>query len=226
MARRAALIAGAGAALLLVVLLIVPFVTRERRFSGTFPQPEAVAEVSLVRLRGAERACLSSAVVDERSEIAQLRVGTFGRATQPLRLTIAGEGYRQDIAIPAGDWQENELMSIPLEAPPEPVETRICVENAGRRPIALYGTADRAKTRSVTKVDGAAVPANFAIRFAEAENASFAARAGDVFERIEVFRPGVVSAWMLWVVAVLTAVGVPVAVFFALVRGLRDDERD
>ncbi|MDO8210007.1 hypothetical protein [Conexibacter sp. CPCC 206217] len=224
MARRAALLAGLLGLVLIAVLLLLPFATEDRQLYGTFPQPDAVAAVTLVGLRGGQRACLDEAVVDPHSEVAQLRVGTYGRPAQPLRLTLTGDGYRQTVAIPASGYGDNELLAIPVTPPAAPVEVVICLANEGSRRVALYGTADRAKTRSTTRIDGVRQAANPAIRFAEARPASLADRVSTLADRIEVFRPSLLSGWMLWLLLALVVVGVPAGAVLALDRALRDDE--
>lgn len=222
--RRAALLAGLIGLVLIAVLLLVPFATKDRLLFGTFPQPQPVTEVALVELDGGQRACLDEAVVDEHSEVAQFRVGTYGRPSQPLRLTLTGAGYRDAVGIRAADYADNDLLAVPVDAPDRATEVEICLANDGRRRVALYASADRTKTRSTTRMDGRAQDANFSIWFTEAAPASLADRAGTILERMEAFRPGFISTWMLWTLLALVVVGMPVALVLALDRALRDDE--
>ncbi len=225
MARRLALVTGLIGLLLLAVLLLVPFAGKERLFFGTVPQPDPVSAVTLVPLRGGQEACFDEAVIDPRSEVAQFRVGTYGRPSQPLELTISGDGYRAAATVAAADYDDNELQEIPLTPPREATEVSICIANAGSARVALYGTADRAKTRSQTKVDGRRSPANPLLRFVEAKPATLTDRLGTIADRVEVFRPPFIAAWMLWTLLALVVVGVPVAIVVALQRALREDER-
>ncbi len=45
-------------------------------------------------------------------------------------------------------------------------------------------------------------------------------------DRMTVFRPGYVTTWLLWVIAVLFLVGGPIGVVWALSRALREDGAD
>jgi hypothetical protein len=221
--RRAALGGGLLALVIGFVAFVYPFLTRERDFLATTPQPPALTAVSLVELKAGEQACLDKAVVDEHAGRALITVGTYGRPPAPLRLSITGRGLREVRRVPP-TYAENLTFTVPVDPPDQAVVTTICIRNDGRRKIALYGDAERT-SRSTTRVDGKPVPANFAIAFAERKHHTLLERLPLAVERMQAFRPDV--TWLAWLVAVLFVIGMPLAAVWALAAGAHaDEERD
>jgi hypothetical protein len=218
--RRAALAGGLLVLLLGFALVVVPFLTREREFLASTPQPPALFAASLVELRGGQQACLGKAVMDEHSERALITVGTYRRAASPLELTITGPGLRQVRQIPP-TYRDNLTISVPVDPPDEAVVTTICVRNKGDRKIALYGGAD-VTSRSLTEVDGQQIAANFTLVFAEAERHTLLERMPLAIERMQAFRPD--APWLSWLVGVLFLIGVPLAAVWAFAAGAHADE--
>ena len=77
--RRAALAGGLVVLLLGAAVLVMPFLTRERDFLASTPQPPHLTAAAFVELRSGQEACLDKAVLDEHSERALFTVGTYGR---------------------------------------------------------------------------------------------------------------------------------------------------
>jgi hypothetical protein len=218
--RRAAWAGGLLVLALGFAVLVVPFLVRDRDVLATTPQPPAPTSLSLVELRAGQRACLDKAVVDEHSERALITVGTYRRPPSPLQLSITGPGLRETRRIPP-TYRDNLTVSVPVNPPDDAVVTTICVRNDGERQIALYGGADRT-SRSTTRVDGAPIPANFAIAFAERDRHSLLERMPLAIERMQVFRPD--APWLAWLVGVLFLLGMPLAVVWAFAAGAHADE--
>jgi hypothetical protein len=218
--RRAALAGGLLVLALGVALFVIPFMTRERDFRATTPQPPAFAVASLVELRAGQEACLDKAVLDEYSERASFIVGTYRGPPSPLRLSITGDGLREVRDVPP-TYKDNDTVSVPVDPPDEPVVATICVRNDGDRKIALYGGADRT-SRSTTRVDGRPIAANFAIAFAEAERHTLLERMPLAIERMQAFRPD--APWLAWLVGFLFVLGVPLAVVWAHAAAAGCDE--
>jgi hypothetical protein len=218
--RRAALFGGLLVLALGFAVLVVPFLVRDRAMLATTPQPPAPTALALVELRSGQRACLDKAVMDERSDRAQITVGTYGRTASPLELTISGPGVHEAARIPPS-YRDNSTLTIPVQPPDKAVVTTICVRNAGDRKLALYGGADRT-SRSTTRVDGKPIPANFTVLFAEARRHTLLERLPLAVERMQAFRPD--APWLAWLVAVLFVIGMPLAVVWAFAGAAQADE--
>jgi hypothetical protein len=193
------------------------FLTRDRDLLTTTPQPSPLTALSLVELRGDQRACLEQIVMDERSGRVRFQVATFGRPGSPLRVTIRGRGYRASGSVAAG-YPDNETVNAAVRAPGSAQVATVCIRNEGRRKIALYGSQDRTRSRATTRVDGVPVGPNVVLQFAEARPASLLAHLPVILQRLTIFRP--VGEWLLWPLTILFAIGLPIGVLGAYVRSV------
>jgi hypothetical protein len=208
-----------GLALLVAAAAVwgVPYLTRERQYYATTPQPDPLFTVATIPLRAGRQACLDRAVVDHYSEQARLRVGTYGRPAVPLELSLSGAGYRAAARVPA-TYADSQPITVAVRPPARPVEVTICVRNAGTRRIALYAADDRTESRSQTRVDGRKVAPDFDIVFTERRPVSILARLPVSLRRASAFRFFGVSPVTLWPLLVLFAIGVPLAVLLTFAR--------
>jgi hypothetical protein len=214
MSRRAALVAGAVAALVVVGVLVVPFATRSRVLPASVPQPSPLLRTAVVVLPAQQSACVRRAAMDQHSEQLALRISTRGRRPVPLSLSISGPGYRAAATLPAS-YRDNDVVAMPLAPPDGPSRVTICLRNDGRSPVDLYATDEaRTKTRVVTTVGGRRTRANPVLTFSEREPASLATRMETSAHRVATFRPG--GPWLVWLAVALTVVAVPAALVAAL----------
>lgn len=212
--RRAALAGGLVVLLLGTVLAVRPFLTRDRELLTTTPQPPSLVAAALVELHAGQQACLDRAVVDERSEQARFRVGTFGRRSPPLRVTIRGRGYRQSARVASADYRDNDVLAVPVAAPDSAVLATVCIRDEGPRRIALYAS-ETPGSRAETSVDGRRVNADVVLQFAEGRPRSLLEHVPVTLRRLTVLRP--VGTWLLWPLAILFALAMPAGVLAAYV---------
>lgn len=218
--------ARAGVGLLVVVLIAGtlgitwPALREKREYPAAIPQPSPLFFTALVPVRPGQSACFADAVMDERSEEARFQVGTRLRPGIPLELTIRGRGYAHRARVER--YRDNDLIRVPVPRPASSIPVRVCIENAGRHRFDLYAAADRTRSRSLTRVDGTTADSAVVFSFWERTPRSMWERLPATFDRIATFRPGFVEPWLLWGLAVLFGVGVPVAVAAAFARSLRD----
>ncbi len=92
----------------------------------------------------------------------------------------------------------------------------LCVENAGTRPVPVYGNPGQAARATTAAVNGREIPFDVAMRFERAPR-SLASLAPAMARRAALFRPGWVGAWTIWALAGLVALAVPAL----LVRAVR-----
>ena len=221
--RMAIVVAGVLVLLVAAIVRFEPFLNRERDYAASIPQPSPLFSVALVNLGGGQEACFPDAVMDTRSEQARFRVGTFGQAGAPLRLSIIAPGYRITRAIP-GTYADSEPLAIDVAPPPRATAVELCLANAGRRRVAIYASDDRTTAPYVTRVDGRPSPADPQWAFYERRPVSIAERLPVTADRLEAFRPWWVEPWLLWPLGVVVVLGVPLGALVAVARGGSDEQ--
>jgi hypothetical protein len=226
--RRAAVI-GAVVVLVLGALLVVrPFVAAPRDQPAEIVSPAALARTDTVELAVGHPVCFASAVIEQHSQVARFKIGSATNTTPPIDMTIKGAGYDFTAKVPAGTVQE-QLVSVPVTPPPTDVIVEVCFSNRGTQPVSLFASSDRTRSRSLATVDGEVVGGrpgkSVWFGFYEATPRTIVERLPTTLERMTVFRPHYVTRGVLWVLAVLLLVGVPVGIVWGYQRALRDDER-
>ena len=134
-------------------------------------------------------------------------------------------GYRATGTIPGGYAQTAELHLDFAPSPRGAVVARACVANRGPRTVGLFASGEpRTDSRSVTRIGRRTVP-DISLAFYERRPVSALERAPATAQRVSTFRPGIVAPWLVWLLAALFAVGVPVAVVAAVTSAAASDER-
>jgi hypothetical protein len=200
-----------------------PFLTTARYYPASIPQPLPLYNTPYLDLSRGQQVCFEPAVMDTHSEVAVYRVNTFKRPGSPVGLTITGPGYRFATQTPGG-YGDGEVQQVPVRAPARDIQVRICLRNAGKRKIALFGSDDQ--TKAPFTVTRGREPIGIAVQFAfyERRPVSIATRLPTIFDRMQTFRPGFLGPWLFWPLALLCVVGVPLGALWALWRAVVDDE--
>ena len=110
-------------------------------------------------------------------------------------------------------------------APPGDVPVRVCFASRGAPEIGLLASSDRTRSRSIAFIDGKSTKKSIWFTFAEPAPRAILERLPATVGRMTVFRPAYVGRVLLWGLAILFVIGVPIAVVWAYARALRDDER-
>ena len=228
MRRWALLGALAGALVLLVAAVAIgrPYLTKQRDYRASVPQPPSVVAVQLVRMKPGKAVCVHDAVMDTHSERVLFQVETYGKPTVPLRLTLTGNGYRAAVNVPASAYKSGGIVNLPAPAPDRDVFVTACVRNIGRRSAALEASTSAEPGPVFATLDGELVPTNPWLAFYEAKPTSIAHRLPTIVSRMGIFRPPFIGGWLLWPLGVLFVLGVPAAILVAYARALDDDEAD
>ncbi len=206
---RALTLAGAGIVLIvLLVTLVIPYLDQQRRIATEVPQPPPLKSVSLVEIPGAQQACMDEIGLLPGRQVAEMRIGTYGRASSPLVFALTAPGYVQTVSVPATSYVNNGLLDLAFTGPAKVLEGSVCVTNQGRTPIALYAAAENSKSRSTTTVHERLWPANFDLAFYAARRQSLLDQAATIMRRLRLFHAHV-GLGLLWLLAVLFVVGVP-----------------
>jgi hypothetical protein len=226
--RKAAVISAVVVLVLGALLVVRPFVAAQRDQAAEIVSPASLTQTDTVELAPGHPVCFGDAVIERHSEIARFKIGSPTNGTPPIDVNIHGGGYDYTAKVPAGTLQE-QLVSVPVPAAPTDLQVDVCFANRGKAPVSLFASNDRTRSRSIATVDGkvAGGPPGKSVWFGfyEAVPRSITERLPTTLERMTVFRPHYVTRGVLWVLAVLLLVGVPVGIVWGYQRALRDDER-
>jgi hypothetical protein len=194
-----------------------PFLLKHRTYAASVPQPPSLYTIELVKIRARDRACVANVVMDTHSERLLFQVATFGREGAPLTIDIAGGAYHDARRI-TGGYPDNSALLTDVKPPTRDVVARVCIANVGRRPVALFASTASEASAANTLVAGHSVSTNPVLVFLEARPTTLASRVPTILHRMTVFRPPFIAAWMLWILAVLVGLGVPILVLTVYCR--------
>lgn len=230
--RRPARPAALAAAVVLVALaafavaVVVPWASRDRVRPASVPSPPPLLEVAIVPVAPRREVCTRPFVIDERSALAAFQIATYGQPGPPVRVRISGGGYRETARI-AGGYADNVEHRVDIAPPRAAVAAEACLQNAGRRPLALYAAADsRSNSRSESRVADRPVASDITLAFFEGTPRSLLDGLPETVERVTAFRPAVVGSWLVWALLGLVLVAVPGAAAWAVGAAARADERE
>jgi hypothetical protein len=227
MAKRAAL-AGLVAFALVAAVLWIPWLVEKRGVIDSTPVPRPIFGVTPVALAPASEACLNQVTLGPGSQVGELGVETGGRPGPELVVTASSEvgSYRHRVTIPAG-YDDDPSLRFQLVPPRETLIGKVCIRNAGRRPVTLAGTNEfRTMGRPVLSVDGQ-MREDVDVRLAFLQRAphSYGDRVGSIFRHAAAFTPGFLPRALLFALALLALVAIPLGAMAALAAAGRDDER-
>ncbi|MEA2425488.1 MAG: hypothetical protein QOH13_1898 [Thermoleophilaceae bacterium] len=212
---RRPLIAGLAAYVLVAIAftagIAVPFVQKKRDIPAAVPSPPPLNFTDLDVVRGGGRVCMTDVAMSAESEQLRFKLGTYHHKGPPLEVTVRGAGYAAARSIPRG-YADNATLSVPLPRAGRSRLVTVCIRNSGDSKVALYAAADRAESRVHVFVDGKPVAATPTLSFNERGDVSIADRAGVIAGRIAVFRGLLDHGWIVWLLALLVLVVVPVLV--------------
>jgi hypothetical protein len=185
------------------------------------PSPRAVFEVSLIDIPAGKRLCIGDVTIPHDARQIRFQVKTYGVPGPPLNVELEGGSYRATVPVPGG-YPDGGLIAERMPPPPADVLGQVCLRNTTDRGFSLIGTAEeRTLSRPEGEVDGRVQPADAYLAFYEARQAGALRVLPDVIERMSAFRPGIVGPWLLWTLLVLTAIGVPLGLLWALLNAVR-----
>lgn len=217
----------AAAAMALGALLwFRPYLTRNQMFPSSVAAPAALTATSPFSVPAGQRACMSSVTAEPSSESAQFQVieaaGPGSRGGPPLELLLEGAGYRSASRLPGG--YRGGIVTMAVTPPEHPLMVSACFVNRGRRPVILAGSVEaRTIARSGTTIAGVSVVGTISLTFLEGRSSSLLERLGTTFEHASNLTDRLVPVWLVWVLAVLVAFGVPCGICAAFYRALRED---
>lgn len=118
-------------------LLLVLTESKPRQAGSNYVREDTL----IARLPPAARACQRNEVVPTDAAQLRLLVGTYGQPLPTLRITLlAWNAPPLRGTLPGGGKEGHVSLPIPTRRDATP-RTTICIENAGERPVALFGSA-------------------------------------------------------------------------------------
>lgn len=203
-----------------------PFLDHERQPVAGVAAPPGLFSASGFAVPSHGRACMTSVTLEPGGTLAAfgLRPGTTSRkGGPPVDLVLSAPGYRAVLHVPGGYPGGSVLLPI---APPHHSEMgQACFVNRGQSTVLLTGTTEpRSVSRSPMTIDGRSVVGDVALAFYDSRPRSLLSHLGDLFSHASALSDGLAPVWLIWVVAVSVAFGVPGAAIGALFLALREDE--
>ncbi len=224
----AALAAGVILALVLAGALIWfrPFLNREQLPVADVPTPPALNGIAKFAVAPSGHACMYSIAITPNSELAQIQTQLPPAKVYsgpPLELVLSGAGYEARSRVPGG--YPGGAVTFAVNQPKNAVIGSACFLNRGSSTVWLEGSTEpRTVARSGTVIDGESVVGDITLTFYEDHPRSLLSRLGEVFGHASNLTDRLVPVWLIWIIAVLAAFGVPIATAAALYRAVREDE--
>jgi len=216
--RKSALIAFALVACAGLAALAAVAATDERRLAFTLGVLPGVP----VELRPDSEACQRPVWVSEPFDRVQLQIGTYGRAGQPLAVSVRTLGGRELAQGRLGGGYPDVSRPDIVVGEVDRGRVAVCVENTGHRKVALYGGPSLAAVGALW-IDGSRTETDATMVFLRDEPRSLLALLPDIFDHAAVFKPAWVGAWTFWLLAALLFAAVPVLLGAGLRAALRAD---
>lgn len=212
MPRSAWLVFGAMLALGLGVWLLPGAFEAHPRLASTPVAPPAGPNGRAIALRRGAQACMDSVALPRETRTARIVAGGGQAGT----LSVVGSGYSSAARFPGG-YVSGAQVDVELRPPPRDLLARVCV----RGPTRLYGVTPRSgrddsEPRPALRIDGRPRRERFTLTLVAAGESSLAARADRIVERAALFKPWWAPEAVIWLVAALALLGVPLAVALAL----------
>ena len=207
------------------VVRAMPFLDRGRPavFATPTVQPTDPASLAPIAVKGGQSACADQIPWGPDARYVQFTLTGSKWPPSPLRIVATGPGYRAVARLPegaAGDAQQTVAIT---PARTEIPNGTLCVVNEGRHQIKLYGiNQGRGSSPSTTTVGGKPVDQELSVTLLTSPSQSLTARLGTISSHIAAFRP--LTGWQVFLLGLLAAFGVPVAVGVALARAAAEDD--
>jgi hypothetical protein len=197
------------------------FLLADRDLVASTPSPRPVFKITLIDVPPGEPLCIRNVTIPKDARQIRFQVGTFGRPGPGLDVSLTAPGYSGRVEVPAG-YADSALVVEPMRPPRTDVFGQVCVRHDGADKIALVGsTEERTRSRPADTVAGRPVDPDAYLAFYEGRHGSALGRTPAIIDRASAFRPGIVGPWLLWPLLVLTVVGVPLGVLYAVRRAVR-----
>jgi hypothetical protein len=206
-----------------VLLLIGSYLLhKERPIAGT-PAPRALFHATIFSLPPRQSACMSPLTFSPKGRTLALQFGETSAAggSPPIDVRLTAPGYRASAHVAGGS---EEQAQVPVHSPRRFVIGSACLTNRGTAPALLAGSTElRSRSRVAMTIGGRPVAGDIALTFLANKSQSRLSRIGEVFEHASILTDRLIPVWLVWIIAVLTVLSVPLATVALFYRALRED---
>jgi len=224
-----AALATALAALLLLAGALIwfrPFLTRVTQPIASIPSPRAIYAPTAFVVAPHEQACMSSVALEPDARLAMFEPvpPTTPTPSSPpaLELVLSAASYRSATTIPRRP--QGDEVALPIAPPPRSLIGTACFVNRGGSSASLAGTVEaRTLSRSGMTIGGQPVVGDIALTFLGSHPRSLLGRLGEAFRHASNLTDGLLPVWLIWLLAMLVALGVPLATLGAFYLAMRED---
>jgi hypothetical protein len=217
----------AGALIIAGALIwFLPYMTGKRPAVAEVPTPPALFALSEYTLPPGGSACMNAVTITPQSQIAQFDLRPAKQTSAggpPVDLVLSAPGYHYVLAVPGG--YPGGSVALPITTPKRAELGTACFVNKGHAAVLLPGTSEpRTVARSHMLINGSPVVGDVALSFVQHNPQALAERLGEVFAHASNLTDHLIPSWLIWLIAVLAAFGVPAGVVLALYVALREPE--
>lgn len=203
-----------------------PYLTKKQVSVSAVPAPNALAAISPYPLAPGQQACMTSVGVEPNSLAAQFELHPAKPGPQggpPVTLVLSAPGYRSVSQLAGG--YPGGLATVPMTPSRHSLLATACFIDKGNTGVVLLGSAEaRTVSRSATNIAGVSVAGDVSLTFLDTRPSSLLEQAGTIFSHASNLTDHLIPVWLIWILAVLVAFGVPLGIVGAFYTALREDE--
>jgi hypothetical protein len=185
--------------------LVLTMATDERYLAFTLGvRPLQVAAV----LDPGHEACQRPILVSAPAASVQFQAGSKTEGP-PLVITVRSQsGPSGEARLPGGD---RGILRPRVQVPgiEEGESISVCIRDAGRSRLALYGGPAPAARTSALFVDGVELPADLTLVFRRGQSRTALSLLPTIFRRASLFHPGWCGVWLFWALLAAVVITVP-----------------
>jgi hypothetical protein len=220
MDRRTAAIVAAVVIVIGAGVRLIPHLTAKHPVVASTPSLQGQQSVKEVKLARGQRACIAPLPLDSDVREVQMVLHARGSTPTPVAIDLTADGYTGTARFDGYQVGPSTLVTARLDrAPTRSSDGTLCLRNLGRHSVGLVGTDEpNSLGLPATRVDDKPVgELDPAVTFLAGEQRSMLQRASTIFDRAAGFT-GVVPGALMWPLALLVLLGIPIAVVTALYR--------
>jgi hypothetical protein len=212
------LLIAAGACL----LFLPPLLRKQQRIASTAASPSLFALPGFAVEPG-QQACMESVTLGPHGDVVEFWLAAAGApGAPPVEAVLSAPGYLTRAYLAGGHPPGAAL--LPIAPPPHEQIGLVCLLNRGSSPLQLLGSQEaRSFSRAQLVIAGRAVVGEIGLALLDGRPRSLLDRLDEAFAHASNLTDRLVPAWLIWLVAVLVTLGVPLAMVAAFYRAITEE---
>jgi len=207
------------------LLYFEPYLTNAGQPVVGVPAPPALNAITKFAVPPNQQACMHAVAITPNADLAQFELQPAKPTTHGgtlVELVLSASGYSAAARMPSGYL--GRIVTLRITPPKHALIGMACFVNRGTTTALLNGTIEPSTvTRSEMLVDGISVVGDIGLRFLASHPQSLLGRLGEIFGHVSNLTDRLVPVWLIWILAVLVAFGVPVGMVASFYWALRED---